>query len=164
MQETQLLIATPVIPFTNYADDFVWDFFLHTPILTPAFVANKFGIDLISFAGSEAQASRMLTTLAKVAKDYLFSRLPMRSRDFQEFRLSRDLGLLYNYLEYQSAFVIAAVNTGSIYDLYNLTKGTDIAKYKPYITGLESAVALAAVKFRVSSFEVVPASLLRVGY
>lgn len=162
MQEFKKLLETPIIAFTEYKEDFIWDTFLHTPIMTPKFVNNKFGIDLITFAGSEAQAARMLTTIAKIAKDYLFSRLPMRSRDYQEFRLSRDINLLWNYLEYQSAFVIAAVNAGSIYELYNITKGNDTNK--PYISGLESAATLATVKFRVAYYERIPEKLLREGY
>ena len=155
------LLEQPVIDFNNYKEDFVWDFFLHTPVMTPKFIMNKFGIDLVSFAGSAEQAQRMLTTLAKTAKDYLFSRLPMSSRDYQEFRLSRDIDLLWNYLEYQSAFIIAAVNTGSVYELYNITK---YEKDKPYSAGLESAAVMATTKFRAAFWERIPGTLLRVGY
>lgn len=161
MQTLRTLLQEPVIDFDNYKEDFIWDHFFHTPIVTPKFVANKLGIDLVSHAGSERQAEKMLASIAKTAKDYLFGRLPMRSRDYQEFRLSRDIDLLNNYLEYQCAFVIAAVNTGSVYDLYNVTKG-DAAR--PYIAGLESAASLVAVKFRSRFWERIPQNLLRVGY
>lgn len=161
MNSYQNLLNTPVLDFSLYQEDFTWDMFFHTPVLTAKFVSNKLGIDLISFCGSEAQANKMLTQLAKTAKDYLFSRLPMRSRDYQEFRISRDKDLLYNYLEYQCAWIIAAQTTGSVYELYNIMKKKDGELNT--IPGLENAAAMVATKFR-TAWEVIPTSLLRKGY
>lgn len=160
MQYVNTLLDMPVIDFNKYKDTFTWDFFLHTPVVTSKFVSGKFGIDLVAFSGSEIQANKMLTTIAKTAKDYIFARLPMRSRDYQEFRLSREIDLLNNYLEYQCAFVIAAVNTGSVYEIYNMVK----YETKQYNAGLESAASLVATKFRTRGYERIPERLLRVGY
>ena len=63
------ILAMPVIDFENYKEDFTWDSFFHTPVVTPKFISNKLGVDFIAFAGSEQQATRQLNTIAKVAKD-----------------------------------------------------------------------------------------------
>jgi len=160
MLNLQQLLQAPVIDFDSHTEDFVWDHFFHTPVMTPKFVMNKIGTDLVAYAGSEIQAQRMLNTLAKVAKDYLFSNLPMTARDYQEFRLSRELDTLQNYLEYQMAFVIAATTTGSVYELYNLTNHKD----KKVSEGLEMARSNARTKFQTRFFERIPERLLRVGY
>jgi len=154
------ILAMPVIDFENYKEDFTWDSFFHTPVVTPKFISNKLGVDFIAFAGSEQQATRQLNTIAKVAKDYLFGRLPKNSLDYEEYRLSRDIGLLYDYLAYQCSFVIAATMSGSIYELYNINKGDD----RPYISGIVSAAASVSVKFRASMWDKIPRSLYRVGY
>ena len=153
------IISRPIIEFDNHASEFTWDMFLHFPIVSIDFVAEKAGINLIEHTGSEAEAENLLKQLAKVAKDYIMSRVPLKSREYQEFRLSRDLDVLYEVLEFQIAFVIAATTTGSVYDLYSINR---IGAMKPGIVGIENAFAILSTKFR--TFEKVPRSLYRVGY
>jgi len=154
------LITEPVLDFEKYQEDFVWDIFFHIPVPTSKFIANKLGIDFISFAGSEAQANRMLTTLAKTAKDFAFGSLPQHSREVATYLLARSKDLIDNFIEYECAFIIAATTVGSVYELYNITKGDN----RPYIAGLESAAKELITKIRMNKYLEVPADLIGVGY
>ena len=160
MKQFSAIINDPIINFDDYAEDFVWDIFFHSPVLTPKFVANKIGVDLISFSGSETQALKMLNALAKSAKDFAFENLPIHSQEVQEFVLSRDLNSLYDFLAYEMSFIIAATTTGSPYELYKVSRSSD----KPFVAGLEAAASGLLSKYRVSRFDRVPNDLLRKGY
>lgn len=156
---TAELINTPVVDFDAYKDRFRWDFFFHVPVLTPKFVEEELGNDLVDLTGSEAQAQKMLNTIAKISKDFLFGKMPERSINYQLYRMARSLDLINNYLEYEMSFVIAATTTGSVYQLYNLTN-----KEGTTIKIIENAAAQAGVKFRASAFQTIPANLLWEGY
>lgn len=148
----------PVIDF-SLRSEFTWDMLLHFPVLKASFVDGKLGTDLIAFSGSDIQADKLLNQIAKIAKDYLLARIPMKSRTYQLFRIAHDEDALNEILEYQLAFVIAATTSGNIYDLYNITKGLE---NKPYIAGLENAVAQVSAKFR--AWEDIPQELINNGY
>lgn len=152
------LIDKPVVNFLAHTNMFTWNMFIHFPVLKSQFVAETIGIDLISHAGSEAQADALLQQIAKISKDFLFGRLPIRSREYQEFRLSREVDVIKEVLEYQLAFVIASTASGSLFTGYEAKSEFN----KGFITGIESAVNQLTSKFRV--WESIPAHLIRVGY
>jgi len=164
MLNTMQLLAMPILDFDKYKEDWTWDFFFHTPVLTPKFIHNKIGVDLIMYAGSEIQAKALLTQIAKIAKDYIFGRLPRNSRDFHEFTLSRDLAILEDYLAFQAVVVFTAVNTGTVNELYQTIRTSTWVGTRPYVAGLESAASSCLLKFRAMFFQRVPGELFRKGY
>lgn len=160
MYDLEPILQKPVIEFDKYTEDFIWNYFFHTPVLTPKKVMNEIGVDVVSFFGSEAQAQRQLSSIAATAKNFIFGRLPIRSKDVQEFILSRDIRVLYDYLQYQMTFVIAATTSGSIQHFYEAVKLND----KTVVSGLESAAATIISKYRAPRYFIIPTDLLRKGY
>lgn len=151
------ILTQPVINFYEF-NNFVWDYFLHYPVLKSDFVADKTGIDLIVHTGSDIQANRLLTQIAIISKDFMFSRLPYGSQKYQEFRISRDINALEEVLAYQLAFVISATNGSGLENLYSSYNSDN----KPYVIGLENAFNTLSSKFRSNIS--VPDTLYRKGY
>ena len=152
------ILDKPVVEFNNYSDMFDWNFFYHIPVLAPKWINNNLGIDLISFSGSEAQAKRFLLQIAILSRNFAFGKLPNHSRDFQIFLMSRDLELIKNFLDFQSTFVIAGVNSGSIYEFLNIQR---TASNTP---GLDIAASQLKTKFWTPSFYSIPEKYLYKGY
>lgn len=149
----------PIVDFSKHTELFSWNSFLHFPVPTAKFVEEEMGIDLISHYGSDIQANKVLNQVAKMAKDYMFGRMPVTSKQYQEFRISRDLEVIKEVLQYQTAFIISVTTSGGVFDLYSVTKGE---QSRPYIAGIENATAALTTKFRTMYY--VPKALLYVGY
>jgi len=104
-------------------DKFTWNFDIHFPVLTNEYAAEQTGRNLIiGQGGSTEKVEAELLKIARLAKSYLFSKVPLIGRKHLEYRIAKDEDLLNDILQYQ----LEILQTWGGYDsLYTIKDGAE---------------------------------------
>lgn len=111
-----------IVNFTEYSNDFYWDFKLHFPIPTLNYILNRTGEDLLAKFETETEANGVVLKVSRTAKNYLFnSRTDMLK---WEYVIARDIDMIYEVLEYLLSFIDFSIIMGRYDDLFmSIEKG-----------------------------------------
>lgn len=143
-----------IIDFDNYSQDFIWDYKLHFPIPTLTYILNRTGEDILSKYGTETEANSTILKITRFAKNYL-----LQTRDNMlkwEYKIARDIDLLYEVLEYLLSFIDYAIIMGRYDELFNRIDKNEV------IPSLEIAKQNLSVSRNAGFY--IPHSEIRVGY
>jgi hypothetical protein len=80
---------------------FTWNFDIHFPVLTIDYASDQTGKNLTTGAGSTELAEAELLKIAKIARSYIFSRVPLIARNHLEYRIAKDEYLRNQMLQFQ---------------------------------------------------------------
>lgn len=143
-----------IINFYDYSQDFIWDYKLHFPIPTRTYILNRTGEDMLSKFGTETEADAVILKMTRFAKNYL---LPIRNNMLKwEYKIARDIDLLYEVLEYVLGFIDYAIIMGRYDEMFNKIDKNE------RIPSLEIAKQNLSVSRNAGFY--VPEGEIRVGY
>jgi hypothetical protein len=104
-----------------YGDlEFTWNFSIHFPVMTIDYANGMTGKNLATGAGSTLLAEAELLKIARIARSYIFSRVPLIARNHLEYRIAKDEDLRNQILQFQLEIL---QTWGGYQSLYRVTDG-----------------------------------------
>lgn len=114
-----------------YGDsNFTWNFLIHWPVMTVAFVEAQTGMSITAGAGgSTLKVEANLLKIARISREYIMARLPYNQiRQKLEYRIAKDEDLLVQALLFQLEIIQTWGGYNSLYRITDKMNQQSIGK------------------------------------
>ena len=105
-----------------------WNFDIHFPVVTIDYAENQTGVNITSAAGTLQMAEANLLKIAKLARNYIFERVAVISRDHLEYRIAHDPSLIQSMILFQIEILQTWGGYESLYRVTDTDNKTSIGQ------------------------------------